>query len=459
MRASSFGALAALGLVAASAAACDDPARPIPPAPGGSLFVSSDPAGAEIFIDDVRASGLTPTVLLDIPEGAHTLRLELDSAGSTYAYQAGFLSTVDSQTVVRAPLTLRCSNMSCAADAFFANAPENVQFALSAAGPPFTLDGLAGGVVWPTGSGNSYVGSAAVVVAAREAARQHALGVRNYAGPLNYWAGRPVPSVGVSGGTYVVDQTTWIVPSLVDINTVRGLAVEQQVFVVPAHPDAVLVRAKVRNISTDSLYRALDPALPETGIAFADVWVGLAMNPDVGVSSGESNDDLVAHVPAQRLVFTYDATLSVPSYSSGWTTRPGLVGLALLGPVANDVRQTAWPMAADWRAGESSTTRGYDILSGMPTTLTDHPLPQVGFAPDSATSDYLMSVASGPYTLAPGDSVVVQFALVMAAPEPGTFTTGALLPAGDPANPDRPATQMAGTLISRVNALQSAFGF
>lgn len=52
------------------------PGTPAPAAPGtGTLSVVTNPAGAQVFVDDVLR-GLSPTTIPELPAGPHTLRLE-----------------------------------------------------------------------------------------------------------------------------------------------------------------------------------------------------------------------------------------------------------------------------------------------------------------------------------------------------------------------------------------------
>lgn len=56
-----------------------DNARPTgvsAPHPPGSLQVTSRPAGAQVFVDDLRV-GVTPMSLADVSAGAHRVRIEL----------------------------------------------------------------------------------------------------------------------------------------------------------------------------------------------------------------------------------------------------------------------------------------------------------------------------------------------------------------------------------------------
>jgi hypothetical protein len=66
-------------------------AAPVEPAPApapthGSLSVSSDPAGASIFIDDKDSGQKTPTVDMKVEPGTHTLRVSMDGREKTVTF-------------------------------------------------------------------------------------------------------------------------------------------------------------------------------------------------------------------------------------------------------------------------------------------------------------------------------------------------------------------------------------
>jgi len=94
------GPLAALALCAAGAAAFAEE-------PVGMVYVKSDPAGAQVFLDDGSSPvGRTPCLLRDIPPGRHSLRGKLDSGQELRAevfVQAGSLAKVELKPVGEAP--------------------------------------------------------------------------------------------------------------------------------------------------------------------------------------------------------------------------------------------------------------------------------------------------------------------------------------------------------------------
>jgi hypothetical protein len=124
-------------------------------------------------------------------------------------------------------------------------------------------------------------------------------------------------------------------------------------------------------------------------------------------------------------------------------------------PVGATVVMNGWVSqgqgSQDWNAGEISERLGYGMLSGKGVFSPDHPSPRIGYLPP-APGDIRMSVSAGPIRLAPGDSVAVSVAVVLAAPVPGPFSSGTDLEPGNPLDRTRPLYAVAGDLFERAIA-------
>lgn len=57
---------------------CDTDSDPVTPTPTGSIFLSSIPAGAEIWLDGSNTTKITPDTIHNVSEGVHTITLSLE---------------------------------------------------------------------------------------------------------------------------------------------------------------------------------------------------------------------------------------------------------------------------------------------------------------------------------------------------------------------------------------------
>ena len=435
--------------------ACEDPARPVPEfADGGTIFVDSDPSGGRVLLDSVDTGQLTPALIQGVGVGPRLVRAEIDSAGFNYSGEVTLDVSTEFVRATMLPLTVRCTSQLCLAGNAQFHAPEAARFAVNAAGTLFTYAGRDQGIVWPENTSNSYAASGSATFAAGTGFGSAALSPGNAGTSSNYWAGRPAIDI-VSGDPYRVTVPAWIAPPSDESATVmRGIGIVHEVFVESSTPDAIHIRVTWRNITRDSVYRALDSDLPDAGIFFSDVWLGFILDADIG-AFGESDDDLVSYDAERGLVFAYDSDFAVTGFSGGWSTRPALVGLMLIDGPGDDVRLNAWPKSESFLTGVNEDY-GRLLITATQTTLANHPDVRIGHAPADGEDDYVLSVATGPVTLAPGDSVTARFAVLLAAPVPGTFTSGVELPAGDPADASRPLVDVAGLLTSLADRLLGA---
>jgi PEGA domain len=84
--------------------ACDSNNNTVTPPANtkGNLFISSTPAGAQIWLDGVNTSQVTPDTVLDIEEGSHNFTLKL----SDYSDTTIAISITADQTGVLGPVVL-----------------------------------------------------------------------------------------------------------------------------------------------------------------------------------------------------------------------------------------------------------------------------------------------------------------------------------------------------------------
>lgn len=433
---------------------CREPDRPSAPLESAGLAVDSDPRGATIFLNGANTGAITPDTLRDLTVDRHRLDLVLDSAGYDYGAGGTIQTNEDEITSVFVPLLLDCLAAPCAT-AY--HAPNRIQFAVSADGPLLLVDGNGEGALWPASTGNSYVSTATPVITAIQRSTGDTLAL----GPYDhlYLGGRPAPRL-EAGADFLLSQEAWILP-LADVrtlSTIRGIQIEERVASAPVAEDALVLELTFRNITDQLAYRTVDP-LAEGGITFDDVFVGLALDGDVGTST----DDMVSYDPDLDMAILYDGDFRESGFANGWADRPGLVGLRVLeAPAGTEVRLNAWPRDLDWQADglralvsapAQPERTGWGWLSATQTVLPNHAHPRIGYTPGAA-SDYRVSVAAGPLTLAPGEASTITVAIVLAEPAPGTFTPGVALPPGDPTDTTRPLHAVAAGLRAQAQAAE-----
>ena len=440
-------------LAVATVAACEDPARPLPDVvTGGSVYVDSDPRGGRILIGGAETGLVTPA-RVELDDGTALVTVALDTAAFTYTYQDFVAAGPDlPEDTVNGPLTVRCTTPQCLRSASEFHAAGGIRFAVNAAGPLFLYEGIDVGITWPLSTSNSYASIGMPSFAADVAGEAVALGIRNVGSAPNYWAGRPLPVV-ESAAPYRVRIPAWITPpASIAATRLRGLEIVQVVREDPSLANVLHVDVTWTNISADSVYRLLDPAMPANGVSYTDVWLAFILDTDIG-AFGESNDDLVSYDANRRLVFAYDSDFEVAGFSGGWSDQPGLVGLMLVeGPGGASLRLNTWPRARDFVAGVSDES-GRLLLTATQNDPVNHPDGRIGFAPDDEASDYILSAAVGPVSLAPGASHSAHFAVLIAAPAAGSYVSGTLLPAGDPLDADRAIADVASGLFLLADAV------
>lgn len=439
-------------------AGCREPDRPTTPVTGAGLFVDSDPQGGRILVNGAATGLTTPDTVRELTVDRHLLEVHLDSGGYTYRASGTISTNADVVTEVTVPLLLPCPGPPCLPDYY---APAGVRFAVAPTGPLMFLEGSGGGALWPAGTGNSYVSTAMPVLAGVSASAPDTVALGTY--DYFYMSGRPAP-IRDEGTLFRLTQSAWITPpaEVQGVRTIRGIEVTEEILSSPSAPDAVVIRLTYTNVTDRISYQTIDPAATG-GLTYESVWLGMALDGDVG----GSEDDLISYFPALDMAVLYDGDFRETGFSAEWRDRPGLVGLRLLEkPAGTTVALNAWPRAQDWQAeglrrifpspGQREAS-GLGWLSATQTVLPNHPDPRLGYAP-SERNDYRVSAAAGPVTLRPGQSASITVAVVFAAPEAGSFTSGVLVPAGDPTDTSRQLYSVGAGLRASAQAAEAVAG-
>lgn len=433
--------------------ACREADAPLSPVSGnGYLQVSSDPAGATIFIDGQDRHKVTPDTVHGV-YGRHTIQVQMDSAGNRYSYTVQLDLHPDSVVRVDGPLMLaRCTDR-CAANDL--HTPHRMRFGRSASGPLFYSSTTNRGLVWPWASGNSYSANGLPVFGAQLGSSPVSLGLYD----LTYLVGRPFPRTTVGADWFSLRQSFWVLPptQLMQLATVRGLEVQEEVIGRSSTNDVLVLRIVFRNVTHLPSYQATDPFMPPGGMRMNRAYLGFAMDADIG----ESADDLFSYVPALDALIVYDARFAESGFAQGYNVKPGLLGLRLLDAPAGTRRiLNGWPSIVnggftDYWAGTSGEANGYELLAGRLAHAPNHSSETMGHLPGSTAADYRIAVSAGPVDLAPGDSAAITVAVAIAEPASGTFTTGTVVESGEPTVADRAITRIAAALLDKLRAAAS----
>ncbi len=416
----------------------------------GRVFVRSDPPGARISVDGRGTGRLTPDTVTGLG-GQHEIIVSLDSLNHTYRYGAQVNVSGDSVPVIDGPVVLRCGIPACYRDQRTFHTIDEMRFAVNALGALFLEDAIGDGIHWPINTSNSYASQGMPMFAARMSSGDSvALGIYD----LPFLAGRPTTPAQRPPDQIRITHAPWVIPpaSMITLATVRGLRLEQHVIATTAISDVIAVRVIVHNISTDPLYQVTDPLIPTEGITYVNAWIGFGLDADIGNSA----DDMMAYAPDVDMVFAYDGGWEEPGFNGAARNAPGLIGLTLLDAPAGANRMlNGWRnvggVTPDWGGGRTNEFVGLRMMSGIGTYTPTHPHPRIGHTPLDP-GDVRLLVSTGPFTLAPGDSAAFTFAVVLAEPVPGTFTSGTLTEPGDPFDPARPLALTAASLIERARA-------
>jgi hypothetical protein len=421
----------------------------------GTLFVSSDPEGAHIYIDNTDTGLRTPDTVHT--SGSHDVAAILDTLNGRYTYVAHANIQGIEPFNVSGPVIARCVDSQgadvggCYSRNRIPVTAGNMQISMNVTGGMMLEDGNGQGIVWPAGSGDSYVSNAMPLIAAKISGHAVALGMYD----VPTLAGRPALSIVNSNGGLQTDQKTWVLPVSTSTtqNTIRGIEIREQAYIDPSVPDVALIRITYRNITNSPLYQKLDPrgtSLGTEGLTFDDVYIGFGMDPDIGTAT----DDVMTYDPDLHAVFAYDTNFFDTAMSTLTENSPALVGLRMLSVpnngniILNGYGNTAGSQG-DWHASGVDELLGWGIMSGTAAYSPDDPDPGIGTAVTTDT-DVRMLVSAGPYSLRPAEELSIVVAVALAAPVPGTFTSTVAMPPGNPHDPNRPIMITAGALRKKL---------
>jgi hypothetical protein len=423
-------------------AACSDRSRPTVPV-FGDLTVISDPAGAEITIDDNNLGLLTPATLEGVEAGVRQLELAL-FAGSSEVFAWSDSVTVPEEDVdtVEAALQGGCSR----------NCPfvaEKGRIICRATGRGDTCADVffdAGSALrWPGSSGGGYGAGGRLLLAGRiESGSQAGDTIATQIYDVAWVGRRPVTQTS-SGRIQTIEPEYWGAARY-NGESLLGLEVKQKIVAIDstAVEDVLFLQFTIGNISDDERYRRLYSWVPEGGYTYESLYVGFGLDADIG----SSDDDLGTFDPSLDLSFIYDAQFQDAELGE-FADRPALVGLVIVeAPAgASERRFTMWRREDDWDDGDRHGY-GWRILAGRLAAgdpIEDYPAPEIGHQ-GSQPADYRITETRGPLRLEPGDAFSMTVALILAEPVPGLYTPGTLVPPGDPTNPDRQILEIAGDL-------------
>jgi hypothetical protein len=438
------------------AAGCDREG-PGGPSAAGRVAVESDPPGARILLDGRNTGRRTPDTISGLTR-RHDVAARIDTLGIAYGFLAQVVAHPDTIRSVFGPLVMRCGAEACWENTHRYHSPFGVRFASNPVGALFLRDGRGGsGLFWPAGTTNGYVSGGMPVFAAVADARDTvALGIYDQ----RYLAGRPTPETRSNGSSFELLQSTWILPPVdaLTFRTARGIEIEQHLVTGSGLEDVIIVRLVFRNISATRAYQAVDPIVPAGGVSYESAFIGFALDPDIGTPT----TDWISYAPDLSMVFAYSSAFRETAFSGVGRGAPALVGLQLLdSPPGVRVVLNGWAHGggsgtSDWRAGSASERTGWGMLSGVQPFAPSHPDPRVGHLP-ATPGDMRLSVSAGPVRLRPGERAEIMVALLLASPVQGAYTSGTLMPPGDPAQPQRPLAEAAAGLFELARAAAAAF--
>lgn len=429
-------------LVVSAGAACGDRSRPTVPV-FGDLTVISDPAGAEITIDDVDLDRVTPATLQGVEAGSRQLDLLLTAGvGEVFVWS-------DSVTVPEEELDTVDALLQggCARNCPFLMDQNRIRCRVTGRGDTCAtiFFDAASALQWPGSSGGSYGSGGRLLLAGRiggGAQQGDTIATQVYDVA---WVGRRPVRQQTSGRAQTIEVEYWGAARY-NGESLLGLEVKATIVAVDSATveDVIFLNFVVENISDDERYRRLYPWVPEEGYTYESLYVGFSLDADVGAAE----DDLGTFDPGLDLSFIYDAAFQ-DSELGEYADRPGLAGLVEIeAPVgAAERRFTMWRREDDWDEGDRHGL-GWRILAGRlapSDPIQDHPNAEIGHQ-GTQPADYRIIETRGPLRLEPGQSINLTVGLVFGEPVAGTFTPGTLVPPGDPTDPDRLILDIAGDL-------------
>lgn len=441
--------------VALGLGACQEADPVTSPGANTRLEVLSDPENASILIDGVSTGKTTPATLFDLATGSYEVIVRIPGPGDRgYGYAAEVELKGDSLHRVNGPLLC---GVACVGSAKRQDDLNNIRVVSLPNGPLFFDAQNGKGLIWPADGASGYAAIGTPMIAAVAGTRDTlAFGIYNE----NFMAGRPpAPSVTTTDGRTTMRQSFWIVPTELirfspTARAMRGIEVEEELIGTSAEPDVAFLRLTFRNITNLPSYRTIDPFLPSGGTTYTWVYIGFGLDAEVGTA----DDDAVTYDPALDMVYMYDFDFLESAFPLNTGAQPGLIGLRILdAPEGATVKAlNAWPRGFDWSAGHVTERGGWYHFSGTRSrpefAADDIAGQQIGYAPNHP-NDYRMSVAAGPLTLPPGESVSITVAVILASPVPGTYQSGVEVPPGNPTLPAREIERIAKDLLEKAARL------
>ena len=497
--------LAASLVLALAACGSDEPATPTTPVTLKVLpivFADIDPGTAFdtvtgiLIVDGKDTLELPFDSLTNIPRGVHTFRAKLsidyfdndftrtvNPRGHTYVVD---IPAAETCRVYRSPSGQAIDATICTPRGLpprnvlywsqrkriFCNAGDFIEFCT----PSPSGDGL--GLTWPVddslSAGNEYVSQAKLLVAATvgpevggaDAGRKIAMALYR---PGDYsprrrltvvqgdssrysnvaWTDvRHVPVFGFSKGQLASDDRR---------NALFGLEVKATYFLPKDFPDAIIVRYDVTNISNQADYRRVHPEIGPNGFTLRDIYLAPVVDADVGnafvgnTNTGEADDDVATIFPAEGIAAAWDRNMAVAAWRPPWKTGPGLVGVKILGTDAGTAKGIMFVSDTLDYFTVAREAEAYAILTaGRGATLAGCTSYTAAFICGTEIgNDVRIGYSVGPIaSLAPGQRRTLTFALMLAAPVTGTFTSGTPVPPGNTSEAELGSTTKASYLLA-----------
>jgi hypothetical protein len=213
-----------------------------------------------------------------------------------------------------------------------------------------------------------------------------------------------------------------------------GLSVRTTYYRPVARADAMFLRFDITNISNDPEYRRVHAEEPVAGHTITDIYLTPVIDADIGGTGlAEYADDLGTMFPADSVVVAYDRTFNVSTFSTGYVTKPALVGLQLLaGPVGATGKGVIFDQDDTLRYSDRRIEgRTYRYLAagraGPITGCVDAGSALV-CAPEGGGGipvDIRIGWSVGPVaSLAPGQTTSLTVAVLLALPKAGSYVNG-----------------------------------
>ena len=427
--------LPALPLLIAASGCFDARERPTVPV-FGAMAITSDPTGADIILDDQSTGAITPDTLAGVAAGRHSVRLSLD-AGELERFSFADTLTVPENGLASLDAALEGG---CNRDCNFIVDNSRIHCRFTGNGDTCASAFFFGSPAlrWPGPTGD-YAAAGRLILAGILGDDAEALAGDTISTLLfqTAWIGRRPVSQTQSGRIQTTELEYWAT-ALFPTASIQGLSVRQTIVTVDSARvrDVLFIQFEIENVSASERYRRLHPSVPVGGFTFTQLYLGYALDADIGASG----DDLGSVDADLGLVFMYDADFHDDQLGER-ASRPALVGLAVLEPPQGSSERTLtfWRGEDDWDDGTMHDF-AWRLLAGRlagSDPIPDHSSPEIGFHPVNSPDDYRMTIGHGPVQLSPGASVTMTIAVILAEPAAGSFTPGEGVGPGNPLSANR----------------------